>query len=129
MTACWEERWDDARHWRARLTPLAVEQDGEQLFPELYRVPDDQVDQERQVPGSQPRQANANLPLIWTQSLVWVGDMLLARLITPEDLDPCERRSPTTLGAEAVLVAMAAETPSALETRSEERRVGKECER
>ena len=115
VTACCEERWDDARHWRARLTPLAVEQDGEQLFPELYRVSDDQVEQERKVPGSQPRQANANLPLIWTQSLVWVGDMLLAQLITPEDLDPCKRRSPTTLGAEAVLVAMAAETPSALQ--------------
>ena len=58
---------------------------------ELYRVPDDAVDLERQTLGSQRREANSNIPLIWTQSLAWVGEMLLEGLIS-NDLDPCERR-------------------------------------
>ena len=89
---------------------MAVEKDGEQLYPELYLVPEQVVEQERQHPGSQARIANNNLPLIWTQSLVWLGEMLLEGLILPEDIDPCERRGPTTLGADAVLVGLAPDT-------------------
>tara|TARA_B100002051_G_scaffold272102_1_gene308111 strand:- start:1378 stop:4578 length:3201 start_codon:yes stop_codon:yes gene_type:complete len=110
VTACCEERWEEARDWHERLTPLAVDVDGEQLFPELYLVPNTLVELERRNPGSQTREANNNIPLIWTQSLVWVGEMLLAGLIKPEDLDPCERRRLKPLGAACVLVAMAPET-------------------
>ena len=110
VTACCEERWEDARRWHDRLSPLAVPVNGEQLYPELYRVPDALVDAERRQPGSQSREANSNVPLIWTQSLVWLGEMLLEGLITPGDLDPCMRRAPRSLGADAVLVAMAPET-------------------
>ena len=39
------------------------------------------------------------LPLSWTQSLVWLGEMLLDNLIRPEDIDPCGRREPQPLGA------------------------------
>ncbi len=112
VTACCEERWDDAHHWHGRLKPLAVKLDGEQLYPELYRVPDSVVELERRNPGSQTREANANVPLIWTQSLVWLGEMLLAGLVRPVDLDPCDRRLSRPLGAESVLVAMAPETAS-----------------
>jgi phosphorylase kinase alpha/beta subunit len=56
---------------------------------------------------SQPRQPNENVPLLWTQSLTWLSDLLLHGLITPEDLDPCHRRFPAPLGAEEVLVALA----------------------
>jgi phosphorylase kinase alpha/beta subunit len=110
VTACFEERWDDARSWQQRLAGLAVHQDGEALYPELYRLADDRIEAERQQPGSQPRKANTNVPLIWTQSLVWLGEMLLERLISPEDLDPCGRRQPVQLGATSVLVAFAPET-------------------
>ena len=112
VTACCEERWQDARTWQNKLTALAVHRDGEALYPELYQVAADRVEAERSRPGSQPRQANSNLPLIWTQSLAWLGEMLLEGLITPEDLDPCERRHSQGLGADAVLVAFAAETAS-----------------
>ena len=105
VTACCEERWQDARRWNSQLQGLAVERDGEALYPELYRVPDDRISAERSRPGSQPREANANLPLIWTQSLAWLGEMLLEGLVTPADLDPCGRRRTTALGAESVLVA------------------------
>ena len=112
VTACCEERWQDARTWQNKLTALAVHRDGEALYPELYQVAADRVEAERSRPGSQPRQANSNLPLIWTQSLAWLGEMLLEGLITPEDLDPCERRNAQGLGTDAVLVAFAAETAS-----------------
>lgn len=110
VTACCEQRWDEARRLQTQLKALAVEKDGEQLYPELYLVPEQVVEQERQHPGSQARIANNNLPLIWTQSLVWLGEMLLEGLILPEDIDPCERRGPTTLGADAVLVGLAPDT-------------------
>ena len=110
VTACCERRWEEARRLHSQLKTLAVEQDGERLYPELYQVPASAVDQERLNPGSQERVANTNLPLIWTQSLVWLGEMLLDDLIRPEDIDPCGRREPQSLGADSVLVAMAAET-------------------
>jgi len=106
VTACCEERWEEARHWRSRLEPLAVEQDGNRLYPELYLVPDAVVERERRAPGSQRREANDNIPLLWTQSLAWLGEMLLGGLLLPEDLDPSGRRLPQPLGADQVLVAL-----------------------
>ena len=109
VTACFEQRWDEARVWRERLEALQVERDGERLFPELYLVPDDLLELERREPGSQRRIANDNVPLLWTQSLAWIGEMLLDGLITAEDLDPCGRRLATKLGAETVLVSLVPE--------------------
>jgi len=106
ITACCEERWQEARQWRQRLASVSVTVDGVALLPELYLVPEPAVAAERLQPGSQPRQANANVPLLWTQSLTWLGDLLLAGLITPADLDPSGRRRPEPPGAEVVLVAL-----------------------
>ena len=119
LTACCEERWEDARLWHERLKPLAVEQDGELLYPELYVVPEDKLDAERRDPGSQERQANDNVPLLWTQSLTWLGEMLLAGLLHPEDLDPCGRRLPAPLGAARVLVALMPTAPHQAQTLKE----------
>ena len=80
---------------------------GVPLLPELYVVPLESLEAERCAPGSQRRIPNANVPLLWTQSLTWLGDLLLEGLITPEDLDPCGRRLPAPLGASEVLVAFA----------------------
>ena len=113
VTACCEERWDEGRDWLRRLKPLAVESDGMALYPELYWIPADRVDAERASPGSQQRVANDNLPLLWTQSLVWLGEMLLEGLIVPADLDPCGRRQGQSVGSAAVLVAVAPESEAA----------------
>ena len=112
VTACFEQRWDDAGQWRERLQALQVERDGEKLFPELYLVPAELLELERRQPGSQRRSANDNLPLLWTQSLAWIGEMLLDGLIRAEDLDPCERRLPAKLGADTVLVSLVPENES-----------------
>ncbi len=107
ITACCEERWSEAGLWRQRLEQLSVMVDGEPLLPELYLVPAEAISAERQQPGSQTRRPNENIPLLWTQSLTWLSDLLLHGLITPADLDPCGRRLPRSLGAREVLVALA----------------------
>ncbi len=106
VTACCEQRWEEARQWRQRLASVSVMVEGVALLPELYLVPEEAVAAERRQPGSQPRLANANVPLLWTQSLTWLGDLLLAGLITPAELDPCGRRLGARLGAKRVLVAL-----------------------
>ncbi|WP_041426298.1 glycoside hydrolase family 15 protein [Synechococcus sp. CC9311] len=113
LTACCEKRWTDAHYWQERLKILQVECHGQQLYPELYLVPDSAVELERRAPGSQQRLANDNVPLLWTQSLAWLGEMLIEGLIEPADLDPCGRRFQAEIGAEQVLVALAP-TSSAL---------------
>jgi len=107
ITACCEERWEEALRWRQRLAELSVPVEGVPLLPELYLVPEAQITAERRNPGSQPRLPNENVPLLWTQSLTWLSDLLLHGLITSEDLDPCQRRLAAPLGAEEVLVALA----------------------
>ncbi len=106
ITACCEERWEEARQWRQRLAGVSVPVEGTALLPELYRVPEAALAAERRQPGSQPRQPNENVPLLWTQSLTWLADLLLQGLISPADLDPCGRRLPSPLGTAEVLVAL-----------------------
>jgi phosphorylase kinase alpha/beta subunit len=107
VTACCEARWDEARHWRQRLADVSVPVEGVPLLPELYLVPAEALEAERRQPGSQARIPNENVPLLWTQSLTWLGDLLLEGLITPEDLDPSGRRLGAPLGTSEVLVALA----------------------
>jgi phosphorylase kinase alpha/beta subunit len=106
ITACCEGRWEEAHRWRRRLEELSVTVDGVPLLPELYVVPEGSIAAERRNPGSQPRHPNENVPLLWTQSLTWLSDLLLHGLITPEDLDPSQRRLGAPLGASEVLVSL-----------------------
>ena len=106
ITACCEERWEEARQWRQRLSELSVTVNGVDLLPELYLVPAAAIAAERRNPGSQGRVPNENVPLLWTQSLTWLADLLLAGLILPEDLDPIGRRFGAGPGADRVLVAL-----------------------
>jgi phosphorylase kinase alpha/beta subunit len=105
ITACCEERWAEAWQWRERLHQVAVDVDGVELLPELYVVPKQAVEAERLKPGSQARVPNENVPLLWTQSLTWLGDLMLLGLLEPEDLDPSGRRLGCSLGADQVLVS------------------------
>ena len=109
ITACCEGRWNEARRWRQRLDELSLTVDGVPLLPELYLVPAEAIEAERCNPGSQARVANDNVPLLWTQSLTWLSDLLLHGLISPDDLDPSQRRFPAPLGAAEVLVTLVPE--------------------
>ncbi|MGZ5000156.1 MAG: glycoside hydrolase family 15 protein [Methylomonas sp.] len=77
--------------YRRRLENLLVEQNGQQLLPELYFVPQSAIDAERQTPHSQMRIPNQNVPLVWAQSLFILCGLLQDELITPEDIDPLGR--------------------------------------
>ncbi len=81
-----------ASDYRARLDRLAVTRDGRSLLPELYYVPSEHVEWEKLKPGSQPREANENLPLVWAQSLYMLGCLVEDGLIQPSDIDPLGRR-------------------------------------
>lgn len=80
------------KEYRERLKQVLVVQDGVELLPELYFVPHDRLEAERRHPQSQKRTANANVPLVWAQSLYYVALMLDEGLLEPAEIDPLGRR-------------------------------------
>jgi hypothetical protein len=97
-------------HYRKLLDPLLIdaenvsqyrtEMQGEEeqselrirLVPELYIVPKESIDAERENPSSQERVPNQNVPLVWAQSLYILGNLIYDGLLSPADLDPLGRR-------------------------------------
>lgn len=73
------------------LKTLTIEQDGFDLLPELYYVPEESIDAEREQPHSQLRLPNLNVPLVWAQSLYILGKLLQDGLIALGDVDPLGR--------------------------------------
>ncbi len=82
---------DQIEFYRERLAALEVERDGVGLLPELYYVPEENIEAERVKPGSQTRLPNDNLPLVWAQSLYLLGQLLHDGLLKPSDIDPLGR--------------------------------------
>lgn len=74
--------------YRKKLDDLRVEKDGMLLLPELYFVRPEDVAAEKAQPGSQNREANSNVPLVWTQSLYTLGCLLHEGILTTDDVDP-----------------------------------------
>ncbi|AFY43504.1 phosphorylase kinase alpha subunit [Nostoc sp. PCC 7107] len=79
------------QQYQELLTSLLVERDGYYLLPELYYVPADNIEAEKLAPQSQPRLPNANIPLVWAQSLYFLGQMLSEGLLAVGDIDPLGR--------------------------------------
>ncbi|MFM6012073.1 MAG: glycoside hydrolase family 15 protein [Dolichospermum sp.] len=73
------------------LKSLLVEQNGVQLLPELYYVPEENIEAEKINPQTQLRLPNENIPLVWAQSLYYLGEMLSEGLISLGDIDPLGR--------------------------------------
>lgn len=92
LDALMREDTEAIEHWKNKLKPLFVEENGLQLIPELYIVPKELIDAEKANPGSQTRIANENLPLVWAQSLYMLSDMILDGVLSPSDIDPLHRR-------------------------------------
>lgn len=80
-----------AQDYRTRLDQLVVKQGPFGVLPELYYVPKLQIEAERQVPSSQTRLPNENVPLVWAQSLYLLGRMIQDGLLSIGDLDPLGR--------------------------------------
>jgi phosphorylase kinase alpha/beta subunit len=70
---------------------LLVLRDGIGLLPEVYYVPDENIEAERQSPHSQQRLPNENVPLVWAQSLYFLSQLLSEGLLAPGDIDPLGR--------------------------------------
>jgi phosphorylase kinase alpha/beta subunit len=82
---------EDIERYQTLLAGVLVERDGVKLLPELYYVPEDAIELERGNPRSQTRLPNDNIPLVWAQSLYFLGELLHDRLLAPGDLDPLGR--------------------------------------
>lgn len=80
-----------AQAYQNRLNEVMVQRDGLSLLPELYYVPEALIDAEKANPHSQPRQPNDNIPLVWAQSLYYLGRMVQDGLLALGDLDPLGR--------------------------------------
>lgn len=98
-----------ASKYRKKLEDVMVEVDGKQLLPELYFVDQEELEAERENPGSQPRKPNENIPLVWAQSLYYTGLMLDEGLLEANDLDPLKlrTRSTKTTKSQIALVVLA----------------------
>ena len=93
INACFAgDRSTAASHGR-RLRALAVCENAQPALPELYYVPPESIEAEREHPGSSRRLANANRPLVWAQSLWVVGRLLCSERIVPADIDPLGRHA------------------------------------
>ena len=77
--------------YRNKLESLLVEQNGQQLLPELYVVPLDSIAAEKANPHSQERVPNENIPLVWAQSLFMLGSLIQDGLLCCDDIDPLGR--------------------------------------
>ncbi len=99
-------------HYRERLDAVLVEQDGFLLLPELYYVPAEAIELERQQPHSQVRLPNDNVPLVWAQSLYLLGTMIEDGLLRRGDLDPLGRRHAKTAKRPVVQIIFLAEDES-----------------
>ena len=77
--------------YRSLLASVSIDLNGTQLLPELYYVPEANIAAERSQPHSQIRLPNENLPLVWAQSLYFLGELLFDKFLAPGDLDPLGR--------------------------------------
>ncbi len=115
-----------AEDYAARLDNLCVEVNGQRLLPELYFVPAEHIDAEKQRTHSQPRLPNENVPLVWAQSLYLLGKLLRDGLIELNDIDPLRRHSRVGQQRHSqVLIALLAEDASVRDYLAER---GIECE-
>jgi phosphorylase kinase alpha/beta subunit len=78
--------------YKSKLKPLFIEKDGQMLLPELYIVPEDLMEAEKQNPKSQKRVPNENIPLVWAQSLYMLSEMIDDKILRAGDIDPLKRR-------------------------------------
>ncbi|MFB8791919.1 MAG: glycoside hydrolase family 15 protein [Potamolinea sp.] len=82
---------EQVKDYQQFLQDLLVERDGIHLVPEVYYVPKSQIEAERKSPHSQERLPNENIPLVWAQSLYYLGEMISEGLLAPGDIDPLGR--------------------------------------
>lgn len=113
VTALMRHQSEVAADYKNRIEKTLVELDGYALLPEIYQLQMHQLVAEKKRPGSQPRVPNTNLPLVWAQSLYYLGLLLDGHWVSSDDIDPIGIREPKTLDPNVVVnVVVIAETQS-----------------
>lgn len=85
--------YEQADFFSKELEPLLVNTSaGLHLVPELYAVPQDNVEAELANPGSQDFEVHGRTPFMWAQSLYIIGRLLRDNFIACGELDPINRR-------------------------------------
>ncbi|AFZ59131.1 glycoside hydrolase family 15 protein [Anabaena cylindrica FACHB-243] len=101
---------EQVKKYQALLESLLIDSDEMWLLPELYYVPAENVEAEKLNPQTQPRLPNENVPLVWAQSLYFLGQMLSEGLIAVGELDPLGRHLCINKKREALIqIALLAE--------------------
>ncbi|MDY6898363.1 MAG: glycoside hydrolase family 15 protein, partial [Cyanobacteriota bacterium] len=91
LDALFRGEQDRIKHYQQSLEFTLVERDNMRLLPEVYYVPEENIAAEKQAPGTQKRLPNENVPLVWAQSLYFLGQMLSEKLLSVGDIDPLGR--------------------------------------
>ncbi len=108
-----------AQDYKRRIESTLVMQEGYALLPELYQLQSHQLAAEKKQPGSQPRNPNANLPLVWAQSLYYLGLLLDGGWLSADDVDPVGMRNQTPKNEKVLLnIVVIAETQAVRDTLS-----------
>ncbi|BAZ33063.1 phosphorylase kinase alphabeta [Cylindrospermum sp. NIES-4074] len=101
---------EQVQKYQQQLQTLLIERDGLHLLPELYYVPAENVEAEKLAPQTQSRLPNPNLPLVWAQSLYFLGQMISEGLLAIGDIDPLGRHLRVGKNREALVqIALLAE--------------------
>jgi GH15 family glucan-1,4-alpha-glucosidase len=110
---------EQVKKYQKLLKPLLVnypnnEIESLQLVPELYIVPAEKIEAEKNDPGSQERVPNSNVPLVWAQSLYILGELIDENLLSVADIDPLglrmRARNHRNHGDTVVQIALIAES-------------------
>ncbi len=88
LNSLFDQDLKSTEHYHAKIQKVLVQEGEFQLIPELYFVPEQAIEAEKEEPGSQARQPNENVPLIWAQSLYLVAQLLQEGFIDRGDVDP-----------------------------------------
>ncbi len=107
INASFNRHLPDRKTFRNLLDVVTLEKDGKDLLPELYYIPEENLDEERLTPGTQTRLPNNNVPLTWAQSLFVVGRLLDYDFLRPEDLVPIRRSKPKGDSTKVQILLMA----------------------
>ncbi|MGB3641095.1 MAG: glycoside hydrolase family 15 protein, partial [Rivularia sp. (in: cyanobacteria)] len=91
LDALFRGEQDRIKHYQQSLEFTLVKRDNMRLLPEVYYVPEENIEAEKQAPGTQKRLPNENVPLVWAQSLYFLGQMLSEKLLSVGDIDPLGR--------------------------------------
>jgi phosphorylase kinase alpha/beta subunit len=110
LDGLFQRNQEQVKKYQELLEPLFISRNGLRLLPELYYVPEENIEAEKLAPQTQPRLPNANIPLVWTQSLYFLGQLLSEELISVGDIDPLDRHLSSTQKRDAfVQIALLAE--------------------